>query len=115
MDDIYMLPDTAIPRKIGERLKKARLQQNITQHNLAQEAGVSLSSIRKIEKGEIGAFETLMRVLRTLGLLEVLQPLVNEPQPRPSEYYEMVHSAAKIRQRASATANKTEREEETSW
>lgn len=112
MDDIYMLSDTVIPCRIGDRLKQTRLRQNITQQKLAEEAGVSLSSIKKIEKGEVGSFDTLLRVLRTLGLLDVLQPLVNEQQPSPSEYYEMVHSSKiKTRKRAAGRLRKTEKEE----
>ena len=42
-----MLSDAMILTKIGERLKALRLKQNITQQNLAKEAGVSLSSIKK--------------------------------------------------------------------
>ena len=111
MDDIYMLSDTVIPVRIGDRLRQTRLRQNITQQNLAWEVGVSLSSVKKIEKGEIGSFEILVRVLRTLGLLDVLQPLVNEYQPTPSEYYKMVHSSKnKVRKRASGPPAKTEKE-----
>ena len=38
-----------IQSKIGERLKAVRLKQNITQQALAEESGVSLSSVKKIE------------------------------------------------------------------
>ena len=54
MVDIYGSSDAVIRSRIGERLKSLRLKQNITQQALAEEAGVSLSSIKKIEKGEIG-------------------------------------------------------------
>lgn len=102
MDDVYMLADTVILDKIGNHLKAARLKQNITQQSLADAAGVSLSSLKKIEKGEIRTFDSLLRVLRTLGKLDVLQPLVDEEQMTPSEYYELVHSAGDKRQRQRA-------------
>ena len=106
-----MLSDTVIQYRIGERLKQTRLRQNITQQSLAEEAGVSLSSVKKIEKGEIGSFDTLLRTLRILGLLDMLQPLVDEPQPTPSEYYEMVHSSkSKTRKRAASVLRKLEKE-----
>ena len=47
-----MLTDMAILERIGENLKSARLKQNITQQSLSEAASVSLSSIKKIEKGE---------------------------------------------------------------
>ena len=94
-----MLADEMILNKIGERLKALRLKQNITQQRLAEDSSVSLSSVKKIENGEIGSFESLLRVLRTLGKLEVLQPLVEEEQLSPSEYYEMVNKLHSLRRK----------------
>ena len=106
-----MLSDAAILAKIGERLKSIRLKQNIAQQGLAEEAGVSLSSVKKIEKGEIGSFDSWLRVLRTLGKLDVLQPLVEEEQLSPNEYYELVHGThANQRKRAARTLQKKEKE-----
>ena len=103
MDDIYMLSDTIIFNRIGSNLKAARLKQNITQQSLADAADISLSSLKKIEKGEIGSFDSLLRVLRTLGKLDVFQPLVDEEQLSPSEYYELVHSIKAKHQRKRAS------------
>ena len=113
MEDIYMLSDGMIQSKIGERLKAVRLKQNITQQALAEESGVSLSSVKKIEKGEIGSFDSLLRVLRTLGKLDVLLPLVEEEQLSPSEYYELVNKANKAqRKRAAGKLTKKDKEEQ---
>lgn len=104
MEDIYMLADPLITAKIGERLKSYRLKQNITQQSLADEACISVSSVKKIEKGEINSFDSFLRVLRTLGQLEVLLPLVEEEHLSPSEYYKMKNEAkAHKRQRAAGT------------
>lgn len=108
-----MLADEMILSKIGQKLKAVRLKQNITQQRLAEDAGVSLSTVKKIENGEIRSFESLLRVLRMLGKLEVLQPLVEE-QLSPSEYYEMVNKASKAqRKRAAGSKHKKEKEEPT--
>ena len=107
-----MLADAAICQKIGGKLKQTRLKQNITQQSLAKAADVSLSSIKKIENSEIGSFDSLLRVLRILGMLDVLQPLVEEEQLSPNEYYNLVHSAkAKTRQRAVGKIDKVEKED----
>ena len=109
-----MLADAILLQKIGDRLKSVRLKQNITQQSLAEAANVSLSTIKKIEKGEIGSFDSLLRALRTLGKLDVLQPLVEEEQLSPSEYYELVQKAgAHQRKRAVGKAHKEM--EEQSW
>ena len=65
MTNIYMLSDAIILSKIGDRLKSIRLKQNITQQSLVEAACVSLSSVKKIEKGEIGSFDSFLRIART--------------------------------------------------
>lgn len=115
MNDIYMLTDMAILTRIGEKLKTVRLKQNITQQSLAEAANVSLSTVKKIEKGEIRSFDAFLRILRTLGLLDVLQQLVEEEQLSPSEYYNMVQTS-KTKQRKRAVGKlKTEKQEESAW
>ena len=115
MDDIYTLADAAICTRIGSTLRTVRLKQNITQQSLAEDAGISLSSIKKIEKGEIGSFDSLLRVLRTLGKLDVLIPLVEEEQMSPSEYYEMIHSAEKKQRKRAAGKLHKKATEEPKW
>ena len=97
-----MLTDAAIQSRMGENLKGERLRQNITQQRLAEDAGVSLSTVKKLERGEMGTFDALLRVLRTLGRLDVLSPLVEETQLSPSEYYELVQKAGNHRRKRAA-------------
>lgn len=101
MNDIYFLTDLDIAKRIGAILKSMRLRQNITQSNLAESAGVSLSTLKKIENGDICSFDSFLRLLRTLRKLDVLQPLVEEEQLTPNEYWEFINNAKrKIRKRA---------------
>ena len=114
MDDIYMLSDAMVLNKVGNHLRALRLKQNITQQSLADAANVSLSTVKKMEKGEIRSFDAFLRVLRTLGRLDVLQPLTEEPQLSPSEYYELVKtSRAHERKRAGRKPNG--KEEGSTW
>ena len=78
MEDILNLQFSQISRIIGENLKNARLTANITQQDMSDQINVSVSSIKKIEKGEICSFDSLMRVLKRLGKLEVLLPLIKD-------------------------------------
>lgn len=111
MEDMYMMSDATILTKIGERLKTLRLKQNITQMRLADEANVSLSVIKNIEKGQIRSFDSFLRLLRTLGQLEVLMPLVEEKQLSPNEYFELMQKTeGHQRKRASGKSNHTEKE-----
>ena len=111
-----MLADAVILNRIGSHLKAVRLRQNITQQSLADAAGVSRSSLRKSEKGEIGSFDSFLRVLRTLGKLDVLQPLVDDEQLSPSEYYHLVQSNTARHQRQRAVGRLEDiNKEESEW
>lgn len=94
-----MLPDGEICRGIGRKIRSLRLRQNITQQSLAEQSQISVSSVKKIENGEIGSFDTLMRVLRILGQLDIFAPLLKEDVMSPNEYYEYVQAAQKKQRR----------------
>lgn len=115
MDNIYMLTDTTILDRIGKHLKHARLKQNITQQSLSEAANVSLSSIKKVEKGDIRSFDSFMRLLRTLGKLDLLQPLIEEEQLSPSEYYDLVHSVKNHQRKRAVGKLSNSNKEDSEW
>ncbi len=77
------LIDAAVLGEVGQRLKRTRLRRNLTQRGLAEEAGVSLATVRNLEDGKPSQLVTLIRVLRVLGLLGGLERAVPEPPPSP--------------------------------
>ena len=109
-----MLSDLQLRTRIGEKLKAVRLKRNITQQSLSEASFISLSSLKKIENGEIGTFDSLLRVLRTLGMLESIAALFEEEQMSPSEYYEMVNKSKK-NSRKRAVGKITIDKEESEW
>ena len=113
MEDIYMLSDLQLGKRIGGKLKAIRLKRNITQQSLA--SSISLSSLKKIENGEIGTFDSLLRVLRTLGILESISALFMEDQMSPSEYYEMVNKAKKNTRKRAAGKILADKKYESEW
>lgn len=108
MDDIYFLTDLDVAKRIGANLKSMRLRQNITQSNLAESAGVSLSTLKKIESGDICSFDSFLRMLRTLRKLDVLQPLVDEEQLTPNEYWEFITKMKRKMRKRASKANKND-------
>ena len=111
MNDIYTLSDTQLNKRIGEKLKAIRLKRNITQQSLAEASSISLSSVKKVENGEIGSFDTLLRILRTLGMLDSISTLFEEEQLSPSEYYQMVNKAKKQTRKRAVGKLKVNKEE----
>lgn len=106
-DNIYMLPDGEIRRRLGQKIRRLRLRQNFTQASLAEQAQVSLTTLKKIEKGDISYFDSLMRVLRILGELDVFSPLIKEAEMSPNEYFEFVEAIRKKQRKRASDSNKT--------
>jgi len=111
MGDLYSLSDAELVGRISSKLKELRLKQNVSRQQLSADSGVSASSIARMEDGEIKSFDSFLRVLRILGKIEILRPLVEEEEISPNEYYQLVHSAkVKTRKRASKSVPRKEKE-----
>lgn len=61
------------------QLKKIREARHMTQHQLAEESGLSLRTIQRVEAGQVLKGHTLTTLAETLGLREeeLLQPAVS--------------------------------------
>jgi transcriptional regulator with XRE-family HTH domain len=92
------LTDEAVLSELGSRLQRTRLERNLTQRELAEEAGVERKAVQRIEAGESVKLASFIRVLRALGLLDALDRLVPEPTPSPIELLKL---HGRRRQRAS--------------
>ena len=103
--------DGAILRELGERLAHARLERNLTQAALAEQAGVAKRTLERLESGEVAAqLSAFLRVCRVLGLLDRLDALIPEAKPGPMELLKL---QGRKRQRASkASVQKSARVKE---
>ncbi|GAW97690.1 MULTISPECIES: helix-turn-helix domain-containing protein [Colwellia] len=61
----YQLTAYAIAGALGERIKIARLNANLTQKALAQKAGLSLKAVTNSEKGK-STLESMIAILIAL-------------------------------------------------
>jgi transcriptional regulator with XRE-family HTH domain len=77
------LTDEAILGELGERLAGLRLSRNLTQRELAEQAGLARTLVQRIEAGEAVTTTSLIRVLRTLEVLDALDRLIPEASPSP--------------------------------
>ena len=114
LDNIYILTDTELCNRIAAKIKTVRLKQNMSQAELADKSGVSISTIKRMEDGEVKNFESLIRVLRTLGKLDIFIPLVEE-QLSPNEYYELASKASKPKRKRASKGYTKENKEESEW
>ncbi|HEX3947726.1 MAG TPA: helix-turn-helix domain-containing protein [Acidimicrobiales bacterium] len=81
--------DEAVLAELGRRLARTRLERNLSQADLATEAGVSKRTVERIESGVDARLASLIRILRVLGLVDGLDALVPEPLPSPIEQWKL--------------------------
>ena len=101
-----LLTDEAILAELGGRLAQRRLELQLTQEMLAEQAGVSKRTVERIEAGATTQMSTLIRILRALELLDRLETLVPEAGPRPMD---LVKLKGKARKRASGKRKSTDK------
>ncbi len=94
----YAMSDSALLEGIGRYVKDARLRQNKTQQQVAEEAGINRSTIILLENGNGGTLNSLIQVLRVLKQLQVLQIFEVDMRLSPIE---VAKSLLNNRQRAS--------------
>ncbi|MCK9436867.1 MAG: helix-turn-helix domain-containing protein [Synergistaceae bacterium] len=75
-NDWNAMSDDRILKQIGEFVKHHRMEQNKTQAMLAEDAGISRSTLSLLERGDIVTVATLIRVLRVLDQLHIMDVFV---------------------------------------
>lgn len=95
---IAELSDKAAMALIGERMQRERLNQNLTQEELAERAGIGVRTVRSLEAGQKPTVETLIRALRALGRLGTIDAFLPEPGLSPLQLAKL---RGRERQRAS--------------
>ncbi|WP_346837095.1 helix-turn-helix transcriptional regulator [Microbulbifer sp. SAOS-129_SWC] len=79
--------DRQILQILGKRLRQHRLHRDITQAQLAQRAGLSVSTIKGLEAGR-GRLDSLIAVLRELQQLDALDAFLPDPGLSPLQLAE---------------------------
>ncbi|VGO21077.1 helix-turn-helix domain-containing protein [Pontiella sulfatireligans] len=98
MMNLENMGNAEIQKDLGRRLQRERLNQNITQADLAERAGISRRTLVAAEKGQGTTLETFICILRALGRLGQLDQFLPEPPVSPIELAKL---KGKVRQKAS--------------
>ena len=62
--------------EIGKRIKDLRIASCYTQSDLAKKAGISVSSIHRIELGKSVQFDNILRVMKALNILSKMEQAI---------------------------------------
>ena len=83
MQILDLTPDGAILDELGSRLARIRKQQGRSQQALADEAGVGVATVRRIEDGKDGQMGSWLKILKALGMMSAIDGLLPETFDSP--------------------------------
>ena len=69
--------------EFGERLKRYRLNRNLSQKEIAERAGIGLASVARLEDGKGSTLANFIRVLTALDALDSLDAFLPVPSISP--------------------------------
>jgi transcriptional regulator with XRE-family HTH domain len=92
-----LLGDEAILAELGARIAARRLELQLTQAEVAEQAGVAKRTLERIEAGQSAQLASVIRILRVLQALPGLEQVIPEVGPRPMD---LLKHKGKARQRA---------------
>lgn len=94
-----------IMKELGQRMQDIRIAMNLTQAEMADRSGVALRTVARIENGESVKAESVLNILRVLGVLGNLDQLIQEQMIAPTEIIDI----GKKRKRVTAAKKKQEK------
>ena len=74
-----------IELEIGSRLARLRLSRNLTQSMLAEDAGIGVRTLRRVEAGEPSTLDSFLRIALALGLGDAILGAIPSGRIRPIE------------------------------
>ena len=103
MNNPHQQTDGSLMKLIGERLAAVRLSKNLTQQQVAEQAGVGLRTVQRLELGATATqLSGFVRVCRVLGLMDRIDAFIPAPTVSP-----MAQLKLHRRQRRRATGLKS--------
>ena len=106
------MSDKALMGSIGKFVQGRRLEQNKSQDEVAGDAGISRSTLSLLERGENVRTDSLIRVLRVLGALDVMEAFRIKEEISPVEYAKL---KKRQRRQASPRRNSENDKEGSGW
>lgn len=107
-----LLTDDAVLSELGARIAGRRLELQLTQAVVAEQAGISKRTLERMEAGKTSQLSTLVRVLRVLDATSGLETLLPEPGSRPMD---LLKRKGKVRRRASGSRGTTDTDDQWRW
>lgn len=94
-----LTPEAEILKELGTRLARVRKQQGIAQTALADEAGIGVATLRRIESGQDSQLASWVKLLKKLNMTSAIDGLL------PQEFNSPMAEARAIPRKRAKTAS----------
>lgn len=101
----YAMTDLAILQEIGRSMQQVRLNQNVSQQELATRTGLSRRTVGEVEGGRPASLLTFVQLLRGLGRLDLLDTLESSAAISPLQAARLVRQQRQRASRQSGTSH----------
>ena len=78
-----IMPEREILKELGARLARIRKQQGFAQTALAEEAGLGVATLRRIESGQDSQLESWLKILKALNMSSTIEAFLPEQLQSP--------------------------------
>ena len=102
------MSDKALIGTIGSFVQHHRLNQNKSQSSVAEDAGISRSTLSLLERGEKTTLNSLIQILRVLDLLYIMDAFKINNEISPIEYVRLQKNKRQRARNKSKTLNSNE-------
>lgn len=108
--ELKRMTDDMIIKVIGEFIRSKRLDENLTQADLAKRAGLNRTTVSDLELGRRSTLLTLIQVLRSIDQLGTLRNFKISKELSPLEL-----ARIEINERKRASGSKKDSQNQTDW
>lgn len=112
MKIVPTMPEASVLSELGERARQYRIGMNLTQAELATNAGVAQRTIERFEAGNSVQLDKLVRIFRALRLSTNLDQLLPEASIHPIQ---LAASREKVRRRSHKRRSASQKGEGWTW
>ena len=95
-----IMPEREMLKELGARLARIRKQQGLAQTVLAEEAGLGVATLRRIESGQDSQLESWLKILKALKMSSAIEAFLPEQLHSPMA---QVRGATRRRNNPSST------------
>jgi DNA-binding XRE family transcriptional regulator len=112
--DWFAMSDVAILEQLGNFIKETRLQQNKTQEQVAQDAGINRTTLSQIENGAGGNMLSYIQLLRVLNKLHLFNGFQVKQQLSPLQLAKLEQNK-RVRATGACKKSSTHKPLDTDW